>query len=183
MVDHEKLSKFLAYILRHNPEEFNLTLDAQGFTSVDSVWAAIQKRFPNGRYGWKDVLEIVKGDKTGKKRYEIKENRIRAMYGHNAAVTEITYRPFVPPSVLYHGTNQPALALIKLEGLKALGRQYVHLTTSADRAITVAKRRSNDIIVLEILSAEAHAAGVVFFRPEPEHFLAKAIPPEFIQFP
>ncbi len=183
MIDQEKLSKFLAYILRHNPQEFNLTLDAQGFTSVDSVWAAIQKRFPNGRYSWKDVLEIVKGDKTGKKRYEIKEERIRAMYGHNAAVTEITYRPFKPPAVLFHGTNEPALDLIRLDGLKALSRQYVHLTTSHERAMTVASRRSDEIIVLQILSEEAHAAGVVFYRPETEHFLSKAIPAEFIRFP
>ena len=181
MADREKLSKFLAYVLRHSPEEANLTLDEQGFTPVDDLWAAVQKRFV-GRYTWPDLLAIVEGDKTGKKRYEIDGKQIRALFGHNVALTEITYEPAVPPALLYHGTNEKALKLIKTEGLKSLGRQYVHCTTSIQRAMTVAQRRSEEIVMLEILSLEAHAAGIEFYHPEPEHYLAKEIPPAFIRF-
>ena len=181
MADREKLSKFLAYVLRHSPEEANLTLDEQGFTPVDDLWAAVQKRF-GGRYTWPDLMAIVEGDKTGKKRYEIDGKQIRALFGHNVALTEITYEPAVPPALLYHGTNEKALKLIKTEGLKSLGRQYVHCTTSIQRAMTVAARRSDEIVMLEILSTEAHSAGIEFYHPEPEHYLAKEIPPAFIRF-
>lgn len=184
MADLEKLSKFLAYVLRHSPEEANLTLDDQGFTPVDDLWAAVQKRF-GSRYTWADLLAIVEGDKTGKKRYEIDGRQIRALYGHNVAITEITYEPAVPPEFLFHGTNEKALKLIKVEGLKSLGRQYVHCTTSLERAMIVAGRRtsSDKIVMLQILATEAHAAGIVFYHPEPEHYLAKEIPAAYIRFP
>jgi putative RNA 2'-phosphotransferase len=182
MADREKLSKFLAYVLRHNPQEANLTLDDQGYTPVDDLWASVNKRFP-GRYTWPDLLAIVEGDKTGKKRYEIDGGHIRALYGHNIAITEITYEPAVPPALLYHGTNEKALRQIKVEGLKSLARQYVHLTTSLQRATTVAQRRSDKIVMLEILALEAHNAGIAFYHPEPEHYLAKEVPPAFIRFP
>jgi len=184
MADREKLSKFLAYMLRHSPEEANLTLDEQGFTPVDDLWAAVQKRF-GSRYTWPDLLAIVEGDKTGKKRYEIVGGQIRALYGHNVAITEIAYEPAVPPEFIFHGTNEKALKQIKVEGLKSLGRQYVHCTTSLERAMTVAQRRTNrdEIVMLRIDSAAAHAAGIVFYHPEPEHYLVKEVPPAFIRFP
>jgi putative RNA 2'-phosphotransferase len=182
MADLEKLSKFLAYVLRHSPEEANLTLDDQGFTPVDDLWAAVQKRFGD-RYTWPDLLTIVEGDKTGKKRYEIDGRQIRALYGHNVAITEIAYEPAVPPALLYHGTNEKALKEIRKEGLKSLGRQYVHCTTSLQRATMVAQRRSDEIVMLEIQASVAHAAGIVFYHPEPEHYLVKAVPAEFIRFP
>lgn len=184
MADNEKLSKFLAYVLRHNPQEANLTLDDQGFTPVDDLWAAVNKRFGN-RFTWPDLLAVVEGDKSGKKRYEIVGRQIRALYGHNVALTEVTYEPAVPPAFLFHGTNEKALKQIKVEGLKSLGRQYVHLTTSLQRAMSVAGRRttSDEIVMLRIDSAAAHKAGIEFYHPEPEHYLAKEIPPAFIGFP
>jgi len=182
MADREKLSKFLAYVLRHSPEEANLILDEQGFTPVDNLWAAVQKRF-GARYTWPDLLAIVEGDKTGKKRYEIDGKQIRALFGHNVALTKITYEPAVPPEFLFHGTNEKARKLIKVEGLKSLGRQYVHCTTSLQRAMTVAQRRSDEIVMLEILSLEAHAAGIEFYHPEPEHYLVRAVPAAYIRFP
>ena len=182
MADLEKLSKFLAYVLRHNPQEVDLTLDEQGFTPIDDLWAAVQKRFGN-RYTWPDLLAVVEGDKTGKKRYEIDGRQIRALIGHNVDITEITYEPAVPPDVLFHGTNEKALKLIKVEGLKSLGRQYVHCTTSVQRAMTVAQRRSDEIVMLEILASEAHTAGIEFYHPEPEHYLVKELPAAYIRFP
>lgn len=182
MADLEKLSKFLAYALRHNPQEFGLTLDEQGAAPVDDVWAAVTKRF-KGRYEWPDLLAVVAGDKTGKKRYEITDGCIRALYGHNAAVAEVAYTPAVPPALLYHGTNADALPHIEREGLKALARQYVHLTTSRERALTVAQRRSDEIVMLEIAAGAAHATGLEFYHPEAEHYLTRAVLPQFIRFP
>jgi putative RNA 2'-phosphotransferase len=181
MADPEKLSKFLAYALRHQPEKFDLTLDEQGFAPTDAVWAAISKQF-GGRYQLSDLLAVVAGDKTGKKRYEIDGRYIRALYGHNAAVAEVIYQPAVPPALLYHGTNEAAVRIIREEGLRALGRQYVHLTTSLARATIVAQRRSAMIVMLEVLALEAHNAGTAFYHPEDEHYLVKAVPAAFIRF-
>jgi putative RNA 2'-phosphotransferase len=178
--DLSKLSKFLAVILRHNPEEFKLVLDEEGFTPLDPVWQAIRNKYGN-RYSEKDLLEVVEGDERGKKRYEIVTGRIRAMYGHSAP--EINYPAIEPPELLYHGTNASAVENIRKEGLTAQSRQYVHMTTNLENARVVAARRTKNPLILEIRAQEAYKTGLVFHQAETEHFLTKTIPPQFISFP
>lgn len=179
-VDWVRLSKFLAVMLRHEAEKFDLTLDAEGFTSIDAVWKQIHKRYP-GQYTDADLQKVVEGDTDGKKRYEIRDGRIRALYGHSD-VTDITYPPAEPPPILYHGTTTRALESIRKTGLQAQARQYVHLANDLGRARKTAARHQGKPIILRVRALEAHQAGVVFHNPEPEHFLARSIPPEFIDF-
>lgn len=176
----KSLSKLLAVILRHHPEEFGVELDQHGFTSLDPVWQAVKRKYGD-RYNYQDLEAVVAGDKNGKKRYEIKYGRIRAMYGHSTP--QITYLPIEPPELLYHGTNANALRFIREEGLKAMNRQYVHLTTNLNNAITVAKRRTPHPIILTIRAQEAHKAGYTFHQAEAEHYLVQALPREFIDEP
>jgi putative RNA 2'-phosphotransferase len=82
MPDLVRLSKFLAVMLRHEADEFGLSLDAEGFTDTDAVWEQINKRYP-GKYTYADLLAVVAGDQDGKKRYEIQGWRIRALFGHS----------------------------------------------------------------------------------------------------
>jgi putative RNA 2'-phosphotransferase len=181
MTDLVRLSKFLSVLLRHEPEKFGLTLDEQGYTETDTVWAQIDKRYP-GKYSYDDLLKVVAGDQDGKKRYEINGRYIRALFGHSIA-QPITYPPAVPPEKLYHGTTDAALDSIRAEGLKSLSRQYVHLAINLDRAEKVAQRHGGKSIILTIRAGDAHRAGIAFYHPEPEHFLADAVPPEYIEFP
>jgi RNA:NAD 2'-phosphotransferase (TPT1/KptA family) len=62
-------------------------------------------------------------------------------------------------------------------------RQYVHLSTTIERAMKVGSRRMEQVILLEIKASEAYHSGIMFYNPEPEHFLAKSIPPGYIDFP
>ncbi len=178
--DLKRLSKFLAVVLRHSPDDFGIELDEQGYTSLDSVWTVIEGRYGN-QYELVDLETIVAGDNRGKKRYEIVGAQIRAMYGHSSP--KVIYPACEPPELLYHGTNGTALKAIRHEGLQSSGRQYVHLTSNIDNATIVAKRKTRKPIILIIRAIEAHHRGVVFHQPENEHYLAKAIPAEFIDFP
>jgi hypothetical protein len=36
---------------------------------------------------------------------------------------------------------------------------------------------------VRVWALQAHQVGIIFYHPEPQHYLAKAIPPEFIEFP
>lgn len=180
MADLVRLSKFLAVLLRHKADHYGLALDEEGFTDTDEVWAQVQRRFP-GRYGYDDLLKVVEGDRHGKKRYEINGRKIRALFGHSA-VSHVAYPPAEPPELLYHGTTRVALAYIRQDGLRALNRQYVHFTSSRDHALRVAQRHSADTVILTIRAGDAYRAGVVFHHPEAEHYLAAAVPPEFIEF-
>lgn len=178
MADLVRLSKFLAVLLRHDAERYGLMLDDAGFTDTDAVWAIVSQRFP-GRYQYRDLLKVVEGDQHGKKRYEIEGRKIRALFGHSR-VSAITYPPAEPPELLYHGTTRAALASIRREGLKPRNRQYVHFTSNREHAQRVAQRHSRDTIILTIRAGAAHRAGIVFYHPETEHYLADAVPPEFI---
>jgi putative RNA 2'-phosphotransferase len=180
MADLKRLSKFMALILRHQASEFDLTLDGEGFADFNAVWQQIQQRYP-GLYTLQDVLLMLESD-AGKQRYELREGRIRAMVGHSV-VSEIVYTLAVPPEILYHGTTTAALPLIQAGGLSGQKRQYVHLAVEQALAQNVAGRHSKSTVLLRIQALRAHHAGIVFYHPEPKHYLAKAIPPEFIEFP
>jgi putative RNA 2'-phosphotransferase len=181
MADLVRLSKFLSVMLRHEPAKFGLTLDGEGFTETDAVWMQVTKRYPN-HYTYVDLLKVVAGDQDGKKRYEIRGRHIRALFGHSIA-QPITYPVAVPPELLYHGTTSQALLSIRETGLNAQNRQYVHLAINTKRAEKVAQRHHGSPVILIVRAFEAHQAGVKFYHPEPEHYLADSVPPVYIDFP
>ena len=139
--DLKRLSKFLAVVLRHSPEDFDIALDEQGFAPLDTVWTVIQGKYGR-QFEMNDLETVVAGDQRGKKRYEIAGKQIRAMYGHSKP--KVIYPACEPPDMLYHGTNSKAVKAIREEGLLSLGRQYVHMTTNLDNATVVAKRRTQN---------------------------------------
>ncbi len=74
-----KLSKFLALILRHQPERFALELDDEGWASLAEV-IEILRGLPNFRWATRaDVMQVVEeGSGDGKRRFEVQGKRIRA---------------------------------------------------------------------------------------------------------
>lgn len=176
-----KLSKFLALILRHRPERFALEMDEEGWASFSEVMEIV-KGLPNFRWANRaDVLRVVEGEGgDDKRRFEVQGNRIRARYGHSFA-QPILYEPCVPPPLLYHGTSPNALESIRREGLKPMGRQYVHLSPDTETAVRVGARHDNRPLVLTVRAAEAHAAGVEFYQADEAVYLAKKVPPEFVE--
>jgi putative RNA 2'-phosphotransferase len=181
-----KLSKFLALILRHRPERFALELDEKGWASLSEVMEIV-KGLPNFRWANRaDVLHVVEGGSGDDvqppvaRRFEVQGNRIRARYGHSFA-QPIVYEPCVPPPLLYHGTSLEALEHIRREGLKPMGRQYVHLSPDTKTAIRVGARHDSRPVILTVRAAEAHAAGVEFYQADEAVYLAKKVPPEFVE--
>jgi putative RNA 2'-phosphotransferase len=183
MVDRRrlvKLSKFLALILRHQPERFALELDGEGWASLAEVREILQG-LPNFRWATQaDVMAVVEGEAgDGKHRFQVEGGRIRARYGHSIA-QPIHYQPCVPPRLLYHGTSPRALASIRRQGLRPMERQYVHLSPDCEAAVRVGARHDEQPIVLSIHAAEAHAAGVAFYQAGEGVYLAKYVPVEFV---
>jgi putative RNA 2'-phosphotransferase len=175
-----KLSKFLALILRHQPERFALALDDEGWASLSEVME-ILTGLPNFRWANRsDVMHVVEqGTGDGKKRFQVEGGRIRALYGHSFE-RPIRHEPVKPPARLYHGTSPDALEAIRREGLKPMDRQYVHLSPDRETATRVGSRHAPRPVVITIRGAEAHEAGVVFYHPEEAVYLAEEIPPAFL---
>ncbi|MCS7177745.1 MAG: RNA 2'-phosphotransferase [Anaerolineae bacterium] len=178
-----KLSKFLSLILRHQPERFGLRLDEEGWASLPEVLEILQG-LPNFRWATRaDVMELVeKGSGDEKRRFEVVGERIRARYGHTIPLCA-AFSPCLPPPRLYHGTSPHALNRIRKEGLRPMRRQYVHLSTDREAAARVGARHAPHPVVLIVRAREAAEAGILFHRADESTYLAKAIPPEFLEFP
>jgi putative RNA 2'-phosphotransferase len=181
MADRRRLSKFLSLILRHRAQDFGLTLDREGFTELTALREVV-KQHAKENYSDEDWQAVLNDQTDGKKRFEVVDGRIRALYGHSK-VSPVEYPPVEPPKILYHGTNPQALESIRRQGLRSMKRQYVHLSRTVERARKVGSRRTEQVILLTIKASDAYHSGISFYNPDPEHFLAKAIPPDFIVFP
>jgi putative RNA 2'-phosphotransferase len=180
-IDPLRLSKTMAYALRHHPEQFHLQLDAEGWVLVVDLLAALRQRTPS----WQqiDIDDLVAAiAQSDKKRYEIRDDKIRAYYGHSIA-QKMEREASVPPTTLFHGTTPEAALMIKNQGLKIMGRQYVHLSEDLETARQVALRRTRRPVILEVRARDAHQQGIVFYLGNDSVWLADPIPPAFITFP
>jgi len=170
----ERLSRFLSFLLRHRPPDYPLRFDRQGFVAWSELLESVQRHFPG--VSEQEVLRVI--EQSEKKRFELKEGKVRATYGHSFPV-DLGLESVEPPPRLYHGTARDLAQTILREGLKPRGRQYVHLSPSVEDAIAVGRRRDPAPAVLVIRSGEAHADGIRFYRTGPL-YLAKEIPVKFL---
>ena len=175
MIDN-KLSKYISFLLRHSDNE-NLKFDSQGWTSINDLLFVLNNEGGFNSVKESDIQIII--DNSAKKRFEISGDKIRALYGHSRE-EKIVHQPIQPPQILLHGTPIKNIENIMKEGLLSLERQYVHLTTSKDMAMSVAKRYSKDIVILKIDALKAWENGVNFYKINEEVWLADKIEPKYI---
>ena len=175
MVD---LSRTLSHALRHEPTYYSIKLDDEGWVDIIQLVNALRKidsKWQNLEIA--NIIELV--ELSSKKRHEIKNDRIRAFYGHSTkdkikkAITE-------PPKYLFHGTNEDVEETILNEGLLSMGRQYVHLSSNAEEAKLVGLRKSKDVIIFRVSAGEASQKNINFYLGNQNIWLADHIPPEFI---
>ena len=143
-------------MLRHKPEEYNVTLDEYGFGDINDVVNGMKILTPS--FTKELLIEIVNEDKLDNKkggRYEIVGDKIRAVYGHSCKRIEET--PIMPPEYLYHGTQYNLKNIILKEGLKPMNRKRVCLTNDLEVAQSVGDRRKNaHTIILRIKALELY---------------------------
>lgn len=113
-----------------------------------------------------------------KQRFEIEGDRIKARYGHSH--TKITYEVGTPPLILYHGTHYGVLPVIMEEGLRPMGRQYVHLSEGTHFASLAGSRRGK-LILLTVDTVRAAQMGVIFYYAGNEVWLAEPVPSSCLQ--
>lgn len=174
-----RLSRLVALVLRHRPEELGLALDAGGFAPLDALSRALARQ-----PGWESVTadDILKMASADPRRYEIRNGKIRARYGHTVAVAQPGDAAF-PPEWLYLGATPEEVCRMAAAGLRPAGRQLVHLSTTAAAALEIGKRRAPDAEVVVVFARRAAAAGIEFRRAGPGIFLTARVPPEFLLLP
>lgn len=178
-LNYTHLSRTVSLALRHRPKLYSLTLDEHGWVAVEDLLQALRKLRPE----WEHLTEadVVKmNEQASKKRYEIVDGRIRALYGHSTK-QKIKKTPSAPPQILYHGTIHSVLDVILKKGLRPMKRQYVHFATDRKMATEVASRKGGKVVILEILAGDAYRNGVAFYLGNENVWLADYVPPEFIR--
>ncbi|MEF8874538.1 MAG: RNA 2'-phosphotransferase [Candidatus Thermoplasmatota archaeon] len=173
---YRKLSKYLSYILRHHPEEADLSIDKYGFAELSKVLEALKKT----KHSWadkEDIEELI--ERSEKIRFEIKEDKIRALYGHSIDVEIEEEVNRSPPETLYHGTSPRSAEAILEEGIKSKNRQFVHLSKTEKEAYRVGKRHHGEPIILQIDAEKAWEEGISFYK-RGDVFLVEYMPPEYV---
>ncbi|MDX1623467.1 MAG: RNA 2'-phosphotransferase [Gemmatimonadota bacterium] len=177
--DPVRLSRTVAHALRHDPGVYGLELDGEGWADLDRLIAALRKK----RSGWPDLdADDLRGAlaRSEKRRFEIEDGRIRALYGHSTP--EPVVRPEGrPPETLWHGTSPEAAAAIVERGLEPRGRQRVHLSTDPAGAREVGRRKAAEPELLRVRAREAWEDGVAFFRGGGDVWLADSIPARWVE--
>lgn len=168
-------SKFVAYVLRHKPEKFDISLDSEGWADIDELVAKAEI-IPLSR---EELETIVDQDLKG--RYSIRGNRIRANQGHSTPQVRLSFKSAAPPPVLYHGTESDNLKKILKDGLKPMSRHHVHLTTDLCDARLVGGRRRRGYVVLEVDADGMLKSDIPFFLSENNIWLVNSVPSRFLK--
>lgn len=172
------ISKFLSFVLRHQPESIGLVLDEKGWADIDELMDKSAKR--KVVFDRADLAYIAVNN--NKQRFAIDEdsNRIRANQGHSIAI-DADLATVVPPQILYHGTAQQNLESILTNGLEKRNRLHVHLSDEIATAKNVGARHGKPII-LQIAAMEMHQEGYIFYLSENGVWLTDHIPSKYISY-
>lgn len=175
----DRLSRFLALVLRHKPDTVGIALDPSGFVEVATLAQAIA-----ARAGWSWVTEesVARLAQRDARRYELTGGRIRARYGHSVPI-ESPGTLVVPPEWLYHAARAADLEMFRAQGLQPRDRQFVHLSATRQDALAVASRHTEGAVAVTVLARRAGEAGVAFFQAASGIYLTRGIPPEFLHLP
>lgn len=173
---HVGVSKFVSLALRHDPAAAGITLDPQGWASLDALIDGAGKAGVGLDLA---TLAVIMAE-SDKARFEVSNDgaRIRAVHGHSVDV-EAHGASETPPDLLWHGTAERFLPAILAEGLKSGARRFVHLSETAEMAREVGARHGRPA-VLTVNAADMAAEGFAFYRSSSGVWLTPAVPPRFL---
>ncbi|MHC5306033.1 RNA 2'-phosphotransferase [Bartonella sp. LJL80] len=177
-IERENISKFLSFVLRHQPEAINISLDREGWTDIDILikQAAV--------YGKSLTLNLIRDvvNSNDKRRFELSDHGdfIRTVQGHSTKTVARVFEPKSPPALLYHGTARRFLDLIAKDGLSPMSRHHVHLSADEATANDVGKRYGDPVV----LTVDAHmmfVEGYRFFQSKNGVWLTERVPVQYIK--
>ena len=163
-------------MLRHQPERFDVTLDAAGWTDVDALVLALRRH--GTAIDRADLERVVATNDKRRFALDAEGARIRASQGHSVPV-DLGLTPQPPPELLWHGTPEHNVAAVLAQGLRPGRRHAVHLSGDVATAQRVGGRRGR-AVVLQIAAGPMHRDGHVFTRSENGVWLVAAVPAAYL---
>ncbi|KAE9644624.1 RNA 2'-phosphotransferase [Pseudomonas sp. PB103] len=173
----DETSKFLSFVLRHEPQAIGLALNAEGWASIDAL---ISGAAGDGRQLSHELIENVVAS-SDKKRFAISADghSIRAVQGHSTKSVDLQFEQKQPPQTLYHGTATRFLDSIHEQGLIPGQRHHVHLSEEIATASAVGQRYGT-LVVLQVAAQQMEEQGFKFYQAENGVWLTEQVPARFL---
>ena len=170
--DPIRLSKTVAFLLRHRPEVGNLRLDADGWTPLTELCAAAS-RLLRFSVGPNDLVRLVESSDV--RRFEISGERIRALQRPQAR--RGSHRVWTP-DILYHATTAKAVDTALDKGhLEMPDGRAVFMSNDEAQAWRAAHRFTGSPRLIVVDTTRARRSGVHFRRHRRNGmFLAPGLP-------
>ena len=165
--------KELSYILRHSISEYEL-----GWIN-EHGWMPVKRLVDQYHFTSELIDEIVATNNKSRYEFDDTHTRIRARQGHSIPV-DVDLTRTTPPDVLYHGTATRFADSIQKEGLKPMGRLYVHLSADAETAAAVGKRHGKPV-VFTIDTRQMDADGIQFYLSNNNVWLTEYVDPKYFK--
>lgn len=170
----EQITRSLAYMLRHQPEEFDLELDPEGWADLGDVVSALNERLGEPVHE-DDVYEAIEsGDRP---RYSIEDGRVCALYGHSIQIEP--GKASEPPEFLFVGIGSRDADRARRNGLRAGRRTFLHLALTEGDARESGRRAAPEYAVVTVNARDAWDDGIDFYNRK-SLFLSESIPVDFL---
>jgi len=175
-LDH--LGRVLTGILRHFPDRYGLEMEPHGWVSLPAIVRAISQKHP--AYHWLRVMHLVAIAETDAKgRYEVREEKVRATYGHTVDV-ELDLPTENIPDLLFFPVTPEEAAIVLEVGLKPSDRKKVHLSKTAADAQAAGRVRTPEPVILAVDTQKARGGGLVIMRAGKTVYLVDQVPAEYL---
>lgn len=175
-LDH--LGRVMTGVLRHFPEKYGLQVDAHGWVALPQLVQGINGHHRG--YHWLRVHHLVAiAESDPKGRYEVKEDRIRATYGHTVEVDLDLPTDNIPDELFFPVTPDESAIVLEV-GLKPSDRRRVHLSKTAADALAAGRVRTPEPVILVVDAKRARSDGVVIMRAGKTVFLTDQVPSTYL---
>lgn len=173
-----RISKTLAWVLRHNAINLGMTMDSEGYVELEQMLKLEQFKGVTKE----TINQIV--ESNNKQRYQIKlvddKTMIRANQGHSKSYqtvlddSEMLTLLTEPLDNCIHGTTLEAYQKIKESGLNVMGRVHIHFAIgnpSDPKVISGIRSSSNVLIYIDM--KKAMDSGIQFYISSNNVILSK----------
>jgi putative RNA 2'-phosphotransferase len=175
-LDH--LGRVMTGILRHFPEKYGLTMQPHGWIPLPQLVQGIAQHHRG--YHWLRTHHLVAiAESDAKGRYEVKDDRVRATYGHTVEVDLDLPTENIPDLLFFPVTPDEASIVLEV-GLKPTDRRKVHLSKTAADARAAGAVRTPEPVVLAVDARRARGDGIVIMQAGKTVFLVDLVPPTYL---
>jgi len=168
----------MVYILGHNPDEFGLVPDPNGFLAFKELLWALHEEPGWGYVRQGSLNEVLLG--KDRSLFEVTNHRIRAL--DRRWDLDIEAPAESVPKLLYIAVRQRAHPHALEKGLRSGQGTLLVLSPDEDMALKIGKRKDRSPVLLEVRAEQAQVEGILF-HVFGRLYLTQEIPPRFIKGP